>query len=80
MTAADLVIGKTYRIRRVQSAYFGRKRQVYWVVGKFIGIDRNWANFAINEDAETSIDVNDVDKIVREETGKRDKRIKYAEE
>ena len=67
MTASDLVIGKSYKIKREYSAYYGRKKQVFYTEAKFIGIDGHSAWFAIDEDREVGIDIDNVDKQVKEE-------------
>ena len=65
MTALDLVIGKSYKIKRECSAYYGRKKQVFYTEAKFIGIDRHSAWFVIDEDKEIGIDIDNVSKKVK---------------
>ena len=67
MNVSDLRQGKSYKIKRECSAYYGRKKQVFYTEAKFIGIDGHSAWFAIDEDREVGIDIDNVDKKVKEE-------------
>lgn len=61
----QLIIGKTYQIKRTQSAYYGRKAKTIWINGIYIG-NNNWCNFDLGDGKEVSIDADDVDKKVKE--------------
>lgn len=62
----QLIIGKTYQIKRTQSAYYGRKAKTIWINGVYIGNNNNWYNFDLGNGKEVSIDADDVDKKIRE--------------
>ena len=62
----ELIIGKTYQIKRTQSAYYGRKAKTIWINGIYIGNNNNWCNFDLGDGKEVSIDADDVNKKVRE--------------
>ena len=62
----ELIIGKTYQIKRTQSAYYGRKAKTIWINGIYIGKDSNWCTFDVGSGKEISIDADDVDKKVKE--------------
>lgn len=66
MNVSDLIEGKSYKIKRECSAYYGRKKQVFYTEAKFIGIDGHSAWFAIDEDKEIGIDIDNVSKKVKE--------------
>lgn len=66
MSASELIQGKIYRIRRVQPAYNGRKRQVIYTEGKFIGINGCFAEFEIEEHMKLGVAIDNVEEQVRE--------------
>lgn len=61
-----LIIGKTYQIKRTQSAYYGRKAKTIWINGIYIGNNNNWYNFDLGDGKEVSIDADGVVKKIRE--------------
>lgn len=65
MTVSDLVAGETYKIKRIQSAYIARKRKVIWMEAKFVGIDGNFAEFAVDDNREIAIAIDDVGSKVK---------------
>lgn len=62
----ELIIGKTYQIKRTQSVYYGRKAKTIWINGIYIGKDNNWCTFDIGSGKEISIDIDDVEKKIKE--------------
>lgn len=60
MTVSDLVVGETYKIKRIQGAYIARKRKVIWMEAKFVGIDGYFAEFAVDDNREIAIAIDDV--------------------
>lgn len=66
MNVADLIQGKIYKIRRVQPAYNGRKRQVIYTEGKFIGINGCFAEFEIEEHMKLGVVIDNIDEQVKE--------------
>lgn len=62
----ELIQGKTYKIKRVQSAYYGRKRATVWVEAIYIGRNGNFCTFDLGEGRELDILASDIEEKVKE--------------
>lgn len=72
----ELVEGKTYKIKRIQTAYGSRPRKVVWLDAQFVGIrDGKWYEFALSEDRTISFPAERMqrEKCVKEIHGEKDR-------
>ena len=64
----ELIQGKTYKIKRVQDAYYGRKKKTVWIDGVYIGTDGNYCTFDLGNGRELDIATEDIKEKIKEVT------------
>lgn len=64
----ELMQGKTYKIKRVQDAYYGRKRKTVWIDGVYIGTDGSYCTFDLGNGRELNIATEDIKEKIKEVT------------
>ena len=62
----ELIQGKTYKIKRVQSAYYGRKKKTVWIKGIYIGTNGHYCTFDLGNGKEVDIATEDVKEKIKE--------------
>ena len=62
----ELIQGKTYKIKRVQDAYYGRKKKTVWIDGVCIGTNGHYCTFDLGNGREVDIATEDIREKIKE--------------
>ena len=62
----ELIQGKTYKIKRVQDAYYGRKKKTVWIDGVYIGTNGYYCTFDLGNGKEVDIATEDIREKIKE--------------
>ena len=62
----ELIQGKTYKIKRTQSAYYGRKKKTVWIDGVYISTNGHYCTFNLDNGREVDIATEDIREKIKE--------------
>ena len=62
----ELIQGKTYKIKRTQSAYYGRKKKTVWIDGVYISRNGHYCTFNLGNGKEVDIATEDIKEKIKE--------------
>ena len=61
-----LIQGKTCKIKRVQDAYYGRKKKTVWIDGIYTGTNGHYCTFDLGNGREVDIATEDIREKIKE--------------